>query len=251
MDSSTFVGSSERPPRFAFRFSLIALLLFTTLVCVLLGWWVRPRRFIVESLFQLSASQPVPVGSSPSTFDPQEFALRRKTQVDLVRSDLVLLSALRDPTIAALPVLRSKSDPVNWLRDQLEVETSSDSQLISIRIRCAEGAVDDCRQIVDAVSDAYVKNVLFREEQQRQVRRDALSRSISQVRDELVKSIAISQAANKKADVSDPASEVAQLEIDAKQDVLRELLRELEIDKLNGLLPSRVRQVQRATSRPE
>lgn len=251
MDSDDSIGSNERPSQRWFRFSLLGLFLFMTLICVLLGWWVQPRRYIVESVFYLNARQPDLLGDSPAAFDPQEFALLRKTQSDYVRSDLVLLSALRDPSIAALPVLRSRSDPVDWLRGHLEVATSADSELLSIRMRCAEGVLDDYRQIVDAVSDAYVKEALFKESQQRQQRRDMFSKSISELRDDLAKRISALQDRTANADTSDPARDVAQLEIDTKRDVLRELIHQFEVEKVNGMTYSRIRLVQRAISRPE
>lgn len=233
------------------RFSLFALFAFTTLVCLVLAWSAQPNKCVVESLFHLGATQPVLIGDSHSTFDPQEFALYRKTQGDSIRSEFVIIAALRDPKIAALPVISSQTDQVSWVRDWLEVQSSDDSELLTIKMHCAEGAVNDCEQIINAISDAYLNEVVFAEEQRKTVQRDALQQSISKLQQELTKKISALKSNDSPAGASDAKDVVKQTEIEATSDILRELLQKAATIDVNRLAPPRVRLIQKAISRPE
>ncbi|MEX2093918.1 MAG: hypothetical protein WD971_14625 [Pirellulales bacterium] len=251
MDSNIQASADARPSRLAFRFSLFALFLFVTLICVLLAWWVQPRQYIVESMFHLAPAQPGLLGETSQPFDPQEFARFCQTHHDLIHTEMVIMSALRDPQIAALPMVRVHADPVAWLREEIEVETSDKTQLLSIRLLCPEGAVDDCRRIVDAISDAYLKEVVFDEEQRQLVLRDAVSRSVDSLREKLIAKISEVKSIGGNADERNAADKVAQLEIEAMVETWRKLFLQLQILDLNSVAPDRVRLIQKAVSRPK
>ena len=162
------------------RFSLLALLVFVTIVCLFLAWVVQPRKYVLTSLFQISAVRPSIFGNTESSFNEREFDLLRRTQVELIKSHFVLQAALRDPKVAALPIIQSQSEPISWLRDHLEVDFSGGSEVLSIRMHCPEEAVDDYRAILDSVASAYLNEVVFSADQMRLVQRDALVQDIEQ-----------------------------------------------------------------------
>ena len=180
MTTETTAPNLPPPRQPIFRFSLLALLLFVTAACILLAWAVQPRKYVVETLFEISAAPPNIFGLTNSSFNEREFEILRRTQVELMKSDYVLQAALRNPQIAALRVLKSQRDPIAWLHDHLEVEWPRDSELLAIRLHCTEGAVPDSALLLNSVASAYQNEVVFTEDQSRLVARDALAKIVEQ-----------------------------------------------------------------------
>src|SRR5262249_28079154 len=53
-----------------------------------------------------------------------DLASHQRNQVAMIKSRLVLNSALRDPSLAGLPSVTSKPDPVEWLEKELQADFS-------------------------------------------------------------------------------------------------------------------------------
>ena len=239
---------SVHPPRF--RFSLLALFVLMTLSCVALAWWVQPTRYVAETLFLINAVQPQALADPHPTFDAHEFEMLLNTQRDLLRSDFVIMAAIRDPKIASLPVVKSQQDPVEWIRERLEVGTSVSSQVLTIRIRCYEHETGDVVQILDALAEAYENEVVFEDDQRAKIGRESLYNSYSKIQEDTAKQFKELQAL--KSDGSqDLDRKLIQIEIDTNVALLREINRHLEIHDLNAVAPSRIRLIQKAISRPE
>src|SRR3954468_24742337 len=107
--------------RFRIRYSLVALFVFITLVCIVLAWMVQPKRVVVIALFEISRENPSLTAerSSPRAIG-DDFENLRNTQLALLKEDYVLKSAVRNPAIAGLRALQTSDDPVAWLKDHLE-----------------------------------------------------------------------------------------------------------------------------------
>jgi hypothetical protein len=148
MNRSELLGRRFKKRTCSFRFGLRALLLFTTLICVLLGLWLRPRAYDVEALLYFRPGVPL------HQFDGQEYEEMIRSHLAFVESDTVLLSAIRDPAVATVSVLQKQSDPVAWLRQYLEV-ASPEMEVLSIRMQCTQYGLSTYTRIVEAVADAY------------------------------------------------------------------------------------------------
>lgn len=83
-----------------------------------------------------------------------EYDRYRKTQLQLIKSPVVLASALRRPGIANLEALRAEKDQLGWLRDRIQVTAPPDSQVVQIRVHGADPS--ELQQIVNAVAQAYL-----------------------------------------------------------------------------------------------
>jgi hypothetical protein len=241
-------GFQRVPPRFPRRFSLIFLLALVTALCIFLAWWVQPRRYVVETIFHLSATKPNVLDPAGPTFDPREFDLIRRTHRELIRSESVITSALRDPKIASLRIIKSQQDAVAWVRERLEVQTWPDTELLVIRMRCTENAADEYQQLVDAIAEAYIREVVFEDEQRRLMARDSFDRKVNELRSKLEQNM---KAFNRATDDDAAKRAAAKIEIDAQTELLTELIRRRTLAAFNGSLVDRVRQVQAATIRPE
>ena len=159
------------------RFSLLALLIFVTLVCLLLAWAVQPNRVVATSLFRVSSSPPrILDEASAALSDPNEFEIFKKTQVAMIRSYFVLNAAVRKPGVAKLSILKDK-DPVEFLEQNLDVEFPGDAEIMQISLRGRADQSADLVKIVDAVSKAYSDEVIYKDRQRDLTARDILART--------------------------------------------------------------------------
>lgn len=131
------------------------------------------------------------VRSNPGTFSgtagPNEYEQYRKTQLQLIKSPFVLNSALRRPGIANLESIRDESDQVGWLTRHVTVSAPAESEVVQIRMRG-----DDPRElqmIVNAVTQAYLTDVVNKERTEKLARRDMLEKkykeNMAEVREKL------------------------------------------------------------------
>ena len=106
--------------------------------------------------------------------DNAEYEAYRKTQVQLIKSPFVLTSALRRPGISSLSLLSDEDDPVGYLVRNIQVSAPMESEVVQVRMR-GENA-KDVTQIVNAVTQAYLTDVINKEKSERLQRRDTLER---------------------------------------------------------------------------
>lgn len=98
----------------------------------------------------------------------------RKTQMQLIKSPQVLTSALRRPGIADLAILKEVEDPIGWLSGSLQVVTLAESQVLQIRLRGQ--FPQDVTRLVNAVTSAYLDDVVNKDRADRLGRREILER---------------------------------------------------------------------------
>lgn len=250
MTGETTAPNLSPPRQPIFRFSLLALLLFVTAACILLAWAVQPRKFVVEALFEISSAPPDIFGLTNSSFNEREFEILRHTQVEVMKSVYLLQTALRNPQIAALRVLKSQRDPITWLHEHLEVEWPKDSELLAIRLHCTEGEVPDTVLILNSVTSAYQKVVVFDKDQAQLVARDALARSFSKLSQELETKMeeleALENSGKGGAEVQS-----RQLDIDVLTTTYRKCASALREMDMKAEAPKRIKLIQPATARQE
>jgi hypothetical protein len=234
--------------RVPIRFSLLALLIFTTLACLALAWIVRPRRVVAEALFQVSSKEPVLVGRAPVD-DPGSYEKLQQSQLVLLKSNFVLNSAIRDPSISTMPLLAAVDDPVSWLTENLEVAFLDGSEILSIRLRGADSVAGDLQHLVDAVAKAYEKEVVYSEKQRRLLTRDAKVRTQANLRKELFEKLEELEALKKElgaGSANSTAVKVRQMDVDVLNDLCRQLIRSIELDDIEANAPERIRLIQHA-----
>ncbi|MBM4022516.1 MAG: hypothetical protein FJ284_09825, partial [Planctomycetes bacterium] len=106
--------------------------------------------------------------------DNAEYEAYRKTQVLLIKSPLVLMAALRRPGINALPLLRGEDDKVGWLMRNVQVSAPMESEVLQVRLRGEDP--EEITKIVNAVTNAYLSDVVNKEKAERLARRDMLEK---------------------------------------------------------------------------
>jgi capsular exopolysaccharide synthesis family protein len=129
-----------------------------------LAWWVVPRqKYTAAALLEVHAQRPVLLTSTAQ--ERTELRVFQATQLALVRSRLVLTSALARPGVDELMTVRSQPSPLEWLEDQLSAEFRAGSELM--RLALSGDRPDDLSALVSAVADAYLDEVLTKDHTER------------------------------------------------------------------------------------
>ena len=77
------------------------------------------------------------------------------TQIELLRSPVVLNPVVANPEVAQIPEIRAQADPVRWLAKQLTVKSVGESELFKVSLSTSAG--DTAARVVNGVVDSYFK----------------------------------------------------------------------------------------------
>jgi succinoglycan biosynthesis transport protein ExoP len=141
---------------------------------------VLPVKFTAEVRFHIASRAPSIVFQSDAGGD---FANYQRTQVELIKSQLVLDPVLKKPEVAALPVVRQQLDPIQWIEDQLLCEFSAPEIL---RLRLTGRDPGETETLLAAISEAYLREVGNKERYER----GELLQQLSRVRDKWERDLA-------------------------------------------------------------
>jgi uncharacterized protein involved in exopolysaccharide biosynthesis len=129
-----------------------------------------PRVYSASTLLKVAATQPRVYFT---TSEPQtDFDTYRRTQVVHIRSRPVLNTALRNPMVAELEVIRKQHDPVEWLAKRVGIDFVAGSEIM--RISVSGNSDEDLVTLANAVTDAYLTEVVNKEQNDRLRRIDQL-----------------------------------------------------------------------------
>lgn len=147
-------------------------------------WFVFPETSLATALFNVSSEKQTMLGDARIS-PTKEFEILQRTQLAYLKSYFVIQAALRGPGMEALGILAGEPDKVQWLIDEIVPTFQQNSEILSITLSGESQESEDLRKLIDAVSDAYLKEVVFEEDQRRLVVRDALSRSYTSLSSEI------------------------------------------------------------------
>lgn len=134
--------------------------------------FLMPPRFTVQTLLQVSASKPSILGQSQDT--RLDFMNYQKTQLVMVKSKLVLNTALRQPGVVNLRVIRSQPDPIIWLERQIAADFYLAPEILRISMTGDEPA--ELAILVNAVREAYLREVVNKERIERHAQYEHLQK---------------------------------------------------------------------------
>lgn len=84
----------------------------------------------------------------------QETARYIATQLQLVKSPMVLMPVVSKPEVAGITQVREEPDSVSWLADHLEMERIGNSELFRLSFKCTDPAA--AVTLVNAVTNTYL-----------------------------------------------------------------------------------------------
>jgi Mrp family chromosome partitioning ATPase len=128
---------------------------------------VIPAKYTTYSIIRVSPQDPR-IYFNEDPHGRSDFNSYLKTQAGVLRSHFVLTAALRDPEVAALPMLKAQADPVRFLEEEMQIDFSDGSELIKPKL-----SGDDPRAIaliVNAIHRAFFKEVVEKERTGKQLR---------------------------------------------------------------------------------
>ncbi len=118
----------------------------------ILTWLLFPSKYEVQSLLQFQDVEGYL--STTGYSNPMRVQSYRNSQLQLAESTGVLTAVLRKPDIANLSMLKTESEPINFLQNSLSVVTPKESDLLIIRMRGEKP--EEMVRVVKAVTDEYL-----------------------------------------------------------------------------------------------
>jgi capsular exopolysaccharide synthesis family protein len=141
--------------------------LVVPLAAALAFFLIPAKEYTARALLRVFQTPPKMVfETSEGSYNLTEFKTYKETQTSLIRSPLVIQAALRDPGVAASPSLAKEIDPVQWLQKAINVRF--DGEIMEISISTADP--NEAKTLVQAIRDAYMKEVVYLEKQKRMER---------------------------------------------------------------------------------
>lgn len=148
----------------------VALMAFCTSVNA-----AEAAKYTATAWLMVKSRPPVIHSQSQQPFSEKEFEIYKKTQMLLLKSQFVLMAALRKPGIVEIPdvdMARREGDALRWLGEQIKVTFPNDAEIMSVS--CTRHNPDEAQTLVTAVVDAYMEEVVNAE-------RDSRMQSISEL----------------------------------------------------------------------
>lgn len=193
-------GRGDADPSFDLVLHVLArwwrVLLPVTLVLLVVAnsivFYVFRPRYRAAAWLQVKSQQPYVAFREQEVADREDARKYVQTQMELMRSPLVLARALGQPEIARTPELARRRDPVDWLaRQGLEITPKGDSELLEVAFagidpqasaQLVNGVVNAYFSIRDEKNGAQVQAVILLLENERARRAEEIKLLQSEVR---------------------------------------------------------------------
>ncbi|MBI3839644.1 MAG: AAA family ATPase [Planctomycetia bacterium] len=147
---------------------------FSSIVAGLV-WFFVPVQYEAFALLRVFGKPPAVLGKLTESMT-DEFTIFKRTQVDLIKSGLVMHGTLRDKEINRLAMVQEHSDdPVAWLSDHLIIDYPNDAEILRIAMKGQSPA--EVTKIVNKVVDIYLKEIVQHEKEIRNQEKAKLEQS--------------------------------------------------------------------------
>lgn len=168
------------------RHWLLALTL-GTLLSTLAGaaaWFALPApKFTATTVLEVKTQKPVLLMETAQ--ERTDYRMFQATQLAMVKSRLVLNAALGKPGIAELPTIREEPEPADWLEQNIVAEFPAGSELLRLSLSGKRPA--DLSQILKAVTEAYLEEIVTKDHNERLASRANLRKLYDQYNEKLTK----------------------------------------------------------------
>jgi succinoglycan biosynthesis transport protein ExoP len=142
------------------------------------AWYFAPSKYKAQARLQVHAEIPKVLFRTIDAEDGGGDAYKRyqTTQLALVKSQMVLSTALAldDHQISKYRMIREQIDPIAWLKEELKVEFVTGSEVMEISLGGENAA--EVAGVVNAVTKAYMDEVVNKDVKRRKDRLDVLEK---------------------------------------------------------------------------
>jgi Mrp family chromosome partitioning ATPase len=142
------------------------------------AWELLDSKYESYGLLRVSSVPPSVANQNNPMQARTDFVTYLKTTSALIKSEFVLNAALRD--IKDLPTIKAQRDPMKFLDEEVIVTWQDGSEVI--RITCKTHDPADSKKIVDAVQNAFMKEVAQQEVEERRVLRQKVEDAMREIR---------------------------------------------------------------------
>jgi capsular exopolysaccharide synthesis family protein len=130
-----------------------------SLVTTAVTFYLSPPHWRARTQLTIATNQPFVL--FPNADPKSDFANYQRAQMAVIKSRLVMESALQKPEVACLDIVREQSDPVEWLQNHLEVDFNAAPEILTIAL--SGDHPEELKVLVNAVREAYLKEIVNRE----------------------------------------------------------------------------------------
>jgi capsular exopolysaccharide synthesis family protein len=134
-------------------------------------WFLIPVRQTVETRLYMKQDRQYLIYPDAERFSPVSGIFQR-TQMAMAKSRLVLNAALRNPTVTQLRTIHEQRDPIQWLEANVKTDFNLSPELLRISIQ--GDATQDLLIIINAIREAYLSEVVEKENSDRRARLETL-----------------------------------------------------------------------------
>jgi capsular exopolysaccharide synthesis family protein len=192
------------------------------LVGVVAYFVVPVPKYTARALLFVSARRPKEIFETRESV--VEYKTFQKTQTTLITSRTVLGAALKRPEVVGLPSVRAQEDPTDWLGDQIKVDFPNGSEILTIAM--SGDGPRDLAVLANAVTDAYLGEIVDQERKERLARYERLKTLFQKYQGDLrrkrdrFREMAEAVGSNDKASVALKQQMAAQQLTHARQELL-------------------------------
>ena len=145
--------------------------LFLGLATACAAWFLIPAPYTAETELKISSVQEKIMFTTIE--ERASFTTYKQSQMRMIKSPLVLGAALREPDIANLALVREHVHPITWLQEKLAT-TSPAMEFLQIALSGENPR--ELAQLVNAVTNAYLEEVVNDEQNKRREKQASLEK---------------------------------------------------------------------------
>jgi len=135
------------------RFSMFSLLCFVTVICVVIFWFSRPKRFQVTAL--LAVSCPTESRNAKEIHGKSTPGDSKKELLSEFKTSPDIREAICDTHIAQLSLVKKHLDTIGWLRKSLRMECFNDSGQLGLSLTVKDSELDEAKQLIAGVARKF------------------------------------------------------------------------------------------------
>lgn len=154
------------------------------LVAGAVAWKILPKpKYTATALLEVKSQKPILLLETVQ--ERTDFKIFQSTQLALVKSRLVLTTALSRSGVNALETIKAQANPGEWLEEILEAEFPTGSELM--RLSLAGERPDDLAAIINAVTEAYLDEIVAKDHNERLATSSQLKDLLGQYNEKLTR----------------------------------------------------------------
>ena len=122
------------------------------------GQLFGPPHYTAVALLRIAANEQPLVFQTVDRASAAPFEMYKRTQQQMLASDVVLIASLRKPEAWKLTVVQKESDPARWLARNIRVDFPGDAEIM--RVSLTSEKPEEAAVLLQAVVDAYMNEVV-------------------------------------------------------------------------------------------